>query len=403
MDRFRTLEPVKLYPAGKKSSRPPQKVVGRLPSDLHLVVVANLTIPDIPAYARCCKATAAFIRDDNTWRQRWKALLVDVDPAFQKILDGLEQKANERLNMSRSTAPPTISVDDDFGDFADANVLSQPPAEEMGDFVGAFSHVTLSGTFSRSPPSTPAKDSYKAKFVRAFNLLRPLAHLLSSPPHLVLSELFAHLPSSLYQQAKLLRFLARFLSPRVQPFRKWELIYVSLRSAMDRYDSTLLGAFDMADGKGDEPAMREAAESSWEIWDSTIGDWEMGKVWAEKREIFYQHDRWKALDNFTWVPITLVSFCVPNFVQERRATGFSCHGRIHGRYCYCNPRPRREGREDLPSLVPSSAPLLRATCERDCTCSHNAHRSFDANLSSRLVTTLPPCYLMLAKYRRRRT
>ena len=300
MDRFRTLEPVKLYAAGKKSSRPPQKIIGRLPSDLHLLVVANLTIPDIPAYARCCKATAAFIRDDSTWGKRWKTLLVDGDPVLQKILDDLEQKANERANLSRATAPPTISVDDDFGDFADANVLSQPPAEEMGDFVGAFSHVSLSGAFSRSPPTT-AKDSYKAKFVRSFNLLRPLARMLSSPPHLVLSELFAHLPSSLYQQAKLLRLLARFLSPRVQPFRKWESLYVSLRSAMDRYDSTLLAAFDMADGKDDEPAMREAAESSWEIWDSTIGDWEMGKVWAEKREIFYQHDRWQALDNFTWV------------------------------------------------------------------------------------------------------
>jgi recyclin-1 len=44
--------------------------------------------------------------------------------------------------------------------------------------------------------------------------------------------------------------------------------------------------------------MREAAESSWEVWDGE-GDWEMGKVWAEKREIFYQQGQWRPLDNFT--------------------------------------------------------------------------------------------------------
>jgi len=70
---------------------------------------------------------------------------------------------------------------------------------------------------------------------------------------------------------------------------------------MDRFDASLLSAFDVADGKGDEAAMKEAAESSWELWDS-VGDWEMGKVWAEKREIFYQHG-WKPLDNITCVDI----------------------------------------------------------------------------------------------------
>jgi recyclin-1 len=30
----------------------------------------------------------------------------------------------------------------------------------------------------------------------------------------------------------------------------------------------------------------------------------MGKVWAEKKEIFYQQGKWKALDNFTWVTFT---------------------------------------------------------------------------------------------------
>jgi len=37
--------------------------------------------------------------------------------------------------------------------------------------------------------------------------------------------------------------------------------------------------------------MREAAEASWEL--SSLGDnWEMGKVWVEKCEIFYEQGRW---------------------------------------------------------------------------------------------------------------
>ena len=68
---------------------------------------------------------------------------------------------------------------------------------------------------------------------------------------------------------------------------------------MDRFDSNLLSAFDVADGKGDEEGMKEAAASSWELWDKGSTDWEMGKVWAEKKEIFYQQGKWKALDNFT--------------------------------------------------------------------------------------------------------
>ena len=57
--------------------------------------------------------------------------------------------------------------------------------------------------------------------------------------------------------------------------------------------------FDVADGKGDEVGMREAAEASWEVWDGTGREWELGKVWAEKREIFYEQSKWKPLDNFT--------------------------------------------------------------------------------------------------------
>jgi recyclin-1 len=53
--------------------------------------------------------------------------------------------------------------------------------------------------------------------------------------------------------------------------------------------------------------MRDVAEASWRVWLSArvgldIGggseDWEMGKVWADKREIFYEQGRWDPLANF---------------------------------------------------------------------------------------------------------
>jgi recyclin-1 len=44
--------------------------------------------------------------------------------------------------------------------------------------------------------------------------------------------------------------------------------------------------------------MRQAAHASWEVWPG-FGDWEMGKVWAEKREILYEQGRWNPLANFT--------------------------------------------------------------------------------------------------------
>jgi recyclin-1 len=67
---------------------------------------------------------------------------------------------------------------------------------------------------------------------------------------------------------------------------------------MDRFDATLLAAFDVADEKGNEYEMKQAAEASWQVWDRN-GEWEMGKVWMEKREIFYKQGTWNPDENFT--------------------------------------------------------------------------------------------------------
>ena len=297
MDKFTTLEPVKLYSppsANRFTSRQSTIVqvkqhapIGRLPVDLHLLILHHLPLPDIPAYARCSRATSALIRGDKVWEARWKALSVE-NLSLASVLDDLEFK-------------PPKQEDDEFSDFASAESLSDfsPP-------------TSLSFTFPSLPP---AQDSYKAKFQRVHRLLGKLLSSLSSPPHLVLSALSDLLPAScksLRKRARTLRLLSLYLGPRVQPVRNAAELRSILRSAMDRFDASLLTAFDSADGRGDENAMREAAESSWDIWESssTLGgprapgvanDWEMGKVWAEKREIFYEHGQWNAMDNFTQV------------------------------------------------------------------------------------------------------
>ena len=73
----------------------------------------------------------------------------------------------------------------------------------------------------------------------------------------------------------------------------------------------LLSTFDAADGRHDEVGMRSAATASWEVWEGRLGvssvarkreaDWELGRVWAEKREVFYEQGSWRPLDNFTYV------------------------------------------------------------------------------------------------------
>ncbi|CAK5284347.1 unnamed protein product [Mycena citricolor] len=312
MERFATLEPVRLYSPTtatgsgarflgrsqptKTTGAPP--LIGRLPSDLHLLILSFLPVPDFPAYARCTHATASLSRSENIWEARWKALGVD---AFKlgTVLDDLEARSQGKAAASRAAAPPTISVDDDFGDFATVDVLAATSTAEMGDFVGDFIVPSTPFAARLDLPTTPIKPTYRKMYIRAHCLLKPLTRALASPPHVILTELSSSLTTpTLRQEAHALHLLSLFLSRRVQPLRKWDASYASLRLAMDRFDANALAGFDAADGRNDEKGMREAAEASWEVWDGD-GDWEMGKVWAEKREIFYQQGQWDPLNNFT--------------------------------------------------------------------------------------------------------
>ena len=200
MDKFTTLEPVRLYnssvqqPASKSTSsanrlsifspltpRPAQQSpfsnalrqrgpapferIGRLPADLHILVLTYLAVPDLPAYAQACRATSALVRDERVWEARWRLFGLDDGLGddvqgygkragnavverkgkghLHKVLDVLEEQSRERNGLSKSSAPPTLSVDigdDDFGDFASGGengAALHASADEMGDFVGA--------------------------------------------------------------------------------------------------------------------------------------------------------------------------------------------------------------------------------------------------------------------------
>ncbi|KAG7087379.1 hypothetical protein E1B28_013352 [Marasmius oreades] len=317
MEKFATLQPTRLYNTvrGIPTQKPPHggpKLIGKLPTDIHLLILLHLPIPDFPSYIGTCRAAATLIGDEKIWERRWKALKVE-KYGLQGVLNDLDARNKIRTGASRAAAPPTIAVDDDFGDFASGD-LAAGTVDEMGDFVGASGFdVALAAAAPKAPvflvdaglSNTNNSKSYKGRFIRAHILLKPLTKVLNQPPHVILSSLASSLDTrSIRQQALTLCLLSSFLSPQIQPVRQWFTLHSSLRSAMDRFDANLLAAFDLSDSKSDEAGMREAADSSWLIWvsDTTTAkavftvDWEMGKVWAEKREIFYE-SKGNPLDN----------------------------------------------------------------------------------------------------------
>lgn len=145
--------------------------------------------------------------------------------------------------------------------------------------------------------------TYKDHHVSLIPLCR---HLQSSPsPSSTLALLFPP-PSTmtLAQQSQTLLKLLLFLSPSLQPLRDWGFLRQALLAASDRFDSTCLVAFEMADSKGDTDGMRNAAQASWGVWEAGSGtreQWECGRVWVEKREVFYETSKWDSLENIVYV------------------------------------------------------------------------------------------------------
>jgi recyclin-1 len=320
MDKFKALEPVKLHQGSTISSQgyafaSASPFIGKLPSSLHSVILQFTPVPDIPAYARTNRALARLATAEELWKHNYSLLGID-RYGFGPVLDELESRARGGVTTEQ---PPTLTVDvadDDFGDFtsgtdtfgfgfggfpSQSGSATSPP--EVGNFIG-------SGTVMQATNVLGAT-SFRALYIRAHKLLGNLAPALLETPHQILSSLFPPVtatapPLSLLHRAKTLHLLHRFLF-YLEPLRASPSLLSALRAASDRFDATLLNAFDAADGRADEDGMREAAEASWEIWDphesrsGAVAEWEIGRVWAEKREIFYVTSAHKPLDNFTYV------------------------------------------------------------------------------------------------------
>ncbi|KAJ3522957.1 hypothetical protein NMY22_g11663 [Coprinellus aureogranulatus] len=167
------------------------------------------------------------------WKNKWAELGVE-RLGLGKVLDELEAKQKVEKQGARDAAPPTLAVDDDFGDFEQADVLS-PPQDEMGDFVGAFDTSINFGVpqpthvLFDTPAPIPEKDTPRAKYIRAHTLLKPLVKLLDAPPHVVLTQIADVVASStassispLLLEGQTLRLLSRFLSLGIRPVRRWE-------------------------------------------------------------------------------------------------------------------------------------------------------------------------------------
>lgn len=303
MEKFETLQPTRLYAPDTKTGKPrnatiaPIQFVGRLPIDLHILVLIHLPIPDFPAYARCSRSLSNLSRHEKVWEIKWNALRFSKYTHFQTLLDQLEDAKKIKDGGLMKNMPPTLAVgdvDDDFGDFAQAQVTTTAGFMAIEEDKSQV-YASIS---SMRPPT--CLELYR----RAHHLLKPYTTSLSFSPHAILASLFPSVlgvpPVPLLQQSRILHLLLLWLSPRIQPLRKWGGFNASLRSAIDRHEAYLLSAFDTAENRKDEKGMAEAAEASWEVFDGS-GEWELGRVWAEKREIFYEAAKWNPMNNLTCV------------------------------------------------------------------------------------------------------
>ena len=178
---------------------------------------------------------------------------------------------------------------------------------------------------------------------------QPLKHR-SKPSLIPTNGTSAHKPwpSETYFQAMLLHLLTLWLGASVKGVRKDKTVISDqiLRGAVDRFEVAMLKEFEDADGRADEWSMREAAWCAWEVWEwrdhvpksgarkalagprgnglltasglmfgggigstgeVTSAIWEVGKVWIERREVFYETGRWDPNLNFTCVSTALFS------------------------------------------------------------------------------------------------
>lgn len=340
MDKWASLEPVRLYDSTPTTAQgrtsissaankllgrsrpkiPSQPYIGPLPIDIHVVIASHLPITAIPSYARASRATAALCRDERIWQRHWQSLGIE-SFGFSAVLDRLKEDSGHR-----GGGPATMHVmeqdviddEDDFGAFASASARPHHNATTSASF-GATDFVPFNQ--ATAPASdAPPKTSYKQLYMQAHLALKPTLPALLAAPHLILPTLFpssdaetaapqsstgARSSYTLRDQSHILHLLALFLSPTIQPVLAWPSLLSALKAAIDRFEASLLAAFDTADRRGNEDGMKDAAWASWEVFEGR-GEWEMGKLWAEKKEIFYESGKWDSAKNITYAHLGVV-------------------------------------------------------------------------------------------------
>ncbi|WVO18527.1 hypothetical protein L204_106246 [Cryptococcus depauperatus] len=343
------LKPSKPTASSSGASRP---IIGKWPEGILLRIIQLLAIPDLPNVARASKSFAGLVKDERGWE--WRCKLLGLTPESNISVLSPEKDSPLKSGISPlakslpNKKPPM--VDDEFGDFGQGNDvfedvdfedfetarpyggLNGAKAEQMtnsneislldfGDLplpsrpIGSGITPRTTGFFALTPSTTdyqsilpshnigPYYCAYKSHHISK----KPLClHLRNSPsPSSTISLLFppsaaTGLSLTLPYQSSVLLSLLHFLSPLIQPLRDWGFLRQALLAACDRFDSSCLVAFEAADGKSDEEAMRLAAESSWKVWEAGGGHrerWELGRVWVEKREVFYDTARWDPGEN----------------------------------------------------------------------------------------------------------
>jgi len=144
---------------------PPPRLIGRLPAEAYIAVLAHLPIPDIPQFARCSRACARLARDDRLWRRKLEWLdykgpgQVEWRAPFGAVTDQVVQSPTTSTKPNPFKPPPPahssrpISAHkqsllgatdiDEFGDFLAAGPEHEPVAtagsdddDEFGDFNG---------------------------------------------------------------------------------------------------------------------------------------------------------------------------------------------------------------------------------------------------------------------------
>ncbi|KZT59290.1 hypothetical protein CALCODRAFT_549882 [Calocera cornea HHB12733] len=322
MDKWTALEPVKLYDKASKASSTAVSVlsrlgqtqpsratyIGPLPPELHLLILEQLPLYDLPAVARSSRAFARLVRDEKLWEKKWLALKVD-KYGLQEVLSELQSDEEQKSPPPRPNhfvveeesdlALFSVGGEDEFGDFTEA-----PPTQSttgtatatFGQFVTTFNNVALDNK-SAVPYITafPSHHTYRSKFMKAHRALAALLPKVVTPAELALSHLFPSPTKPLYR-GRVLHLLALFLSPRIEPTRIWSAQRDALTAAIERFNTTLVTAFDTAEENRDDEGMKEAAWASWEVWNGS-GEWDLGKTWMEKRDVFYESDRWDPLRN----------------------------------------------------------------------------------------------------------